>query len=109
MNSLSRFLGQLGVLRSMLLAVTLVVIGCAPFADGKVHTGWMLGPSVIAPTIMAMLAFSLPLDMTMAKVFMNDKPVMERRRYKLVFWVELVLLLVMLAAWTPFVLRISGR
>jgi hypothetical protein len=109
MKSLPQFFRQLGVLRSLFLLVTLVVIACAPFADSRVQTGWMLGPSVIAPTIMTILAFSLPLDMTMARVFMLDKPVAQQRRYRLVFWLEMVLLLVMLAAWTPFMLRISGR
>jgi hypothetical protein len=109
MSSLIAFLRHLGLLRSMLLLVTLTVIACAPFADGRVHTGWMLGPTVIAPTLMAMLAFSLPLDMTMTRVFMLDKPEEEQRRFRRVFWLEALLLAAMLAAWTPFLLRLLGR
>ncbi|MCG3200557.1 MAG: hypothetical protein NFCOHLIN_00412 [Gammaproteobacteria bacterium] len=109
MHAILAFLRYLGVLRALLLLVTLMVIACAPFADGRVQAGWMLGPSVIAPTLMAMLAFSLPLDITMTRVFMLDRPAPERRRYRRILWLETALLLVMLAAWAPFILRIMGR
>ncbi len=109
MHAILAFFRYVGVLRALLLIVTLLVIACAPFADGRVQSGWMLGPSVIAPTIMAMLAFSLPLDITMTRVFMLDRPAPEQRRYRRILWLESALLLVMLAAWAPFILRIMGR
>jgi hypothetical protein len=109
MHTLLAVFRYVGALRALLLLVTLVVIACAPFADGRVQSGWMLGPSVIAPTIMAMLAFSLPLDITMTRVFMLDRPEPEQRRYRRILWLETALLVIMLAAWTPFVLRIMGK
>lgn len=109
MHLILAFLRYVGVLRTLLLLVTLTVIACAPFADGRVQTGWMLGPSVIAPTVMAMLAFSLPLDITMTRVFMLDRPAPERRRYRRILWLETAMLLIMLAAWAPFIMRIMGR
>jgi hypothetical protein len=109
MSGLYAFLRHLGLLRSLLWLVTLAVIACAPFADGRIQTGWMLGPTVIAPTLMAMLAFSLPLDMTMTRVFMLDRPPTEQRLLRRVFWLEAALLAIMLASYTPFLLRLLGR
>jgi len=102
----ARFFRYVGPLRALLVLVTLTVIACAPFADGNVHLGWRLGPSVIAPTLMAMLAFCLPLDMTMARVFMLDKAGAERLRYGRILWMEATLLVALLAAWAPFVVKL---
>lgn len=109
MSGLLLFLRRVGLLRSLLWLVTIAVIACAPFADGRVQTGWMLGPTVIAPTLMAMLAFSLPLDMTMTRVFMLDRPEPEQRQMRRVFWLEATLLAAMLASYTPFLMRLLGK
>ena len=90
----------------MLVLSTVAVIAVAPFADGSVHHDWRLIPGVIAPTVMMMLVFALPLDMTMAKVFMSDAPVAERERLRFAIRVEACALVAMLAAWTPFVIRV---
>ncbi|MGQ0656833.1 MAG: hypothetical protein ACT4NU_01870 [Chromatiales bacterium] len=108
MDVIARFFRYLGPLRALLALLVVGVIACAPFADGQVHFGWRLAPSVIAPTLVAMLAFSLPLDMTMTRVFMLDKADEERVRYRRIFWLEFALLVAMLAAWTPFMLRLVG-
>ena len=99
-------LHRLGPLRSLLVLSTLLVIGLAPFADGSVHHDWRLIPGVIAPTVMMMLVFALPLDMTMAKVFMSDASAAERERLRFAIRVEGCALVAMLAAWTPFVVRV---
>jgi hypothetical protein len=99
-------LHRLGPLRSMLVLSTLLIICAAPFADGSVHHDWRLIPGVIAPTVMMMLVFALPLDMTMAKVFMSDASVAERQRLRFAIRVEACALVAMLAAWTPFVLGV---
>ena len=109
MNPFQGYFRYVGVLRGLLWLLTGLVIACAPLADGRVQTGWRFAPSVLAPTLMAMLAFSLPLDMTMTRVFMLDKPEAERRRYGRIFWMETVLLLALLGAWVPFILRLMGR
>jgi len=98
-------LRRLGPLRSLLLFVTALVILAAPFADGSTHAhDWRLVPGVIAPTVMMMLVFALPLDMTMARVFMSDAAPAERARLAFAIKVELAAYVALLAAWTPFVL-----
>tara|TARA_R110002096_G_scaffold114361_6_gene248223 strand:+ start:3367 stop:3705 length:339 start_codon:yes stop_codon:yes gene_type:complete len=98
---------HLGPLRSGLAILTLMVIAAAPFADGTVHMhDWRLFPSVIAPTIVMMLVFTFPLDLTMTRIFMQDAEPDERRRLAGVMRFEGVLLVLMLAAWTPFMLKV---
>ncbi|MGR9090986.1 MAG: hypothetical protein ACU85U_10455 [Gammaproteobacteria bacterium] len=101
------FFKRLGPLRSGLATLTFVVMAAAPFADGTVHMhDWRLFPSVIAPTIVMMLAFTFPLDLTMTRIFMQDAGADERRRLAGVMRFEAVLLVAMLAAWTPFMLKV---
>lgn len=97
----------LGPLRSGLTILTLTVMAAAPFADGTVHMhDWRLFPSVIAPTIVMMLAFTFPLDLTMTRIFMEDAGPEERRRLAGIMRFEAVLLVLMLVAWTPFMLKV---
>ncbi len=97
----------LGPLRSGLTILTLTVMAAAPFADGTVHMhDWRLFPSVIAPTIVMMLAFTFPLDLTMTRIFMEDAGPEERRRLAGIMRFEAILLFLMLVAWTPFMLKV---
>ena len=98
---------RLGMLRSGLVLATLLVIGAAPFADGTVHMhDWRLFPSVIAPTMMMMLVFTLPLDMTMARIFMSDAEPPEKERLAMIIRFEALMLILMLLAWIPFMFRV---
>lgn len=104
---LIQFSRRIGALRSGLALVTLLVVLAAPFADGSVHMhDWRLFPSVIAPTIMMMLVFALPLDITMARIFMADAESNERGRLRAVIRFDVFLLALMLLAWTPFMLKV---
>ncbi|MBI2799746.1 MAG: hypothetical protein HYX63_05580 [Gammaproteobacteria bacterium] len=101
------YLEKLGVLRSLLLASALVITGMGPFVDGTADLhSWRIFPTVIAPTLMVILAFSIPLDMTMLRIFMSDSTNNERQRLGFVIRVEAIILVVMLAAWYPFVLKV---
>src|SRR5690606_17700695 len=101
-----RFFRYMGPLRALLAIATVLVIAAAPFA-GEVHyRDWRLIPTVIAPTLMMMLVFALPLDFTMTRVFMSDKVGAEHERYRRILWIEAVLYLLMIAAWLPFTIRL---
>ena len=100
-------LGRLGPLRVMLVAAMAVVILAAPFADGTTHAhDWRLLPGVVAPTIMMMLVFAIPLDVTMARVFLSDADATERARLWFAIKVELLVYALMLMAWAPFVVKV---
>ena len=104
---LSKLAQTLGPLRAGLAIVTLVVIAAAPFADGTVHLDdWRLFPSVIAPTIVMILVFTFPLDLTMTRIFMQDAAAAERVRLRRVLRTEAVLLALLVIAWAPFLLKV---
>ena len=101
------WLNRFGPLRLCLLGAAVLVMLAAPFADGSVHRhDWRLLPSVVAPTIMMMLVFALPLDITMARVFMADADAAERQRLRFVIRVELLVYVAMLLSWAPFLVGV---
>ena len=60
-------------LRTMLILLTLCVACVGPFLDGTADPhSWRILPTVIAPALMMMLVFALPLDMTMTLVFIGS-------------------------------------
>ncbi len=106
-GKLARLVARLGVLRALLLGSAALVIAATPFADGTVYIhDWRLVPSVIAPSIMMMLVFAIPLDVTMAFVFRADADNQERLRLDSVIRIEVVTYVAMLLAWTPFMIKI---
>ena len=73
MNRLHEFVNLFGALRVLLVISVVALIIVAPFSDGPAHaTGWPLVRSVIAPTLFVIMAFVLPLDITMTLIFMSE-------------------------------------
>ena len=106
-SSKTGLVGRLGVLRLLLMTIALVIIAAAPFADGPSHLhGWRLLPSVVAPSVMMMLVFAIPLDITMARIFMADADAAEMRRLKFIIRTEIAVYLVLIGAWLPFIARV---
>ena len=107
MKRLRELVRRFGALRVLLLAAVIVLIVAAPFSDGPAHaTGWPLVRSVIAPTLFVIMAFVLPLDITMTLVFMSDRHGAERRRLRRIAQTESVLFVAMLLAWMPLLIRL---
>ena len=90
----------------MMLAALACVVA-APFADGKTYVhDWRLLPSVIAPSIMMMLVFAIPLDVCMAKIFMSDAPASVVTRLSRAIRIELIVLVILVLSWLPFMLKV---
>jgi len=107
MKRLRDLVGYFGALRVLLVITVVVLIVAAPFSDGPAHaTGWPLVRSVIAPTLFVIMAFVLPLDITMTLVFMSDRRGAERRRLRRIAQTEIVLLVAMIVAWIPLLIRL---
>ena len=97
-------IARIGLLRSSLLAIIVLLIIAAPFAllsDGS--GGWGFAVGVIAPVFFVVMLFVLPLDMVMTRVFMLEKHGEERRRFEFIMRIELALFAALAASWTPFV------
>ena len=109
MNRLREFATMFGALRVLLVISVVALVIAAPFSDGSIHlTGWPLVRSVITPTLFVIMAFVLPLDITMTLVFMSGRQGAERRRLRLIAQTEAALLVAMLVAWMPLVMRLLG-
>ena len=107
MKHLRDLVGYFGALRVLLVITVVVLIVAAPFSDGPAHaTGWPLVRSVIAPTLFVIMAFVLPLDITMTLVFMSDRHGAERHRLRRIAQAETVLLVAMIVAWIPLLIRL---
>jgi hypothetical protein len=92
-----------GFLRGALFVVTVILIGIGPFSDGQVVLdSWRLLPSVVAPSLMLILIFVLPLDMTMARIFMSGAATSSRLRLRRIIFVEGALFIALVLAWIPF-------
>jgi hypothetical protein len=106
-NPVMRWLRNLGFLRSLLVLAAVFIMLVAPLAYGGVHLhDWRLLPTVVAPAVMMVLVFVILLDMLMSRVFMADAGEQERTRLSTAIRIEAVVLLSLIAAWSPFLVRI---
>lgn len=102
---LSNLTKKIGFLRLLLVVGIFVLIGFAPFSGGEVHySGWRIVPSLIVPSIVPMVLFVLPLDMTMCGVFMSGETDAARARYRFIIAMDVLLFAALLLAWLPFFL-----
>jgi hypothetical protein len=104
---MDNWIKSLGTLRQLMMLSALACIVAAPFATGTTYVhDWRLLPSVIAPSIMMMLVFAIPLDICMAKIFMTDADTREKARLTRAIYIELVVMVVLVLSWTPFMMKV---
>ncbi|MGH8616039.1 MAG: hypothetical protein ACREYF_29515 [Gammaproteobacteria bacterium] len=60
----------------------------------------------VFPALVVLFAFLLPLDMLMCRIFRSEQEGREVQRYADIIRYELMILALMLAAWTPFWIRL---
>ncbi len=100
-------INYLGALRFMLALTIVVLVIAAPFSAGETqYSGMKLLTGVIAPALVPMYLFIMPLDMTMCAIYMSGKQDADRRRYRKIIWIDGILLIVLVLAWLPFFLRL---
>ena len=49
-----------------------------------------------------MMAFVVPLDMLMSRIYMTGKPEVERARFRRILAAEALAFALLIAVWTPF-------
>lgn len=107
-NSLKQLLQWLGLLRGLLVlgALALLVLRPAP-RTAAIYSGWALVPTVLAPTLTPMIFMVLLLDAIMGAVLLASRP-RERRHYRAVIAVDLVLAALLVIWWWPY-FAVLGR
>lgn len=110
---------ELGALRVALLAAIAVLVASAPFAssdpfasdalegaDGVspyLHASFgIVWTTLVAPPLAVMMAFVVPLDMLMSRIYMTGKPEAERARFRRILAAETLAFALLIGVWTPF-------
>jgi len=96
-----RFFTYLGPLRALLALACMIVTATSPFFGAPDYSWWGFYPTVIAPTLVVLLLFVLPLDMLMTGLFMSAADEADRRRLRHALQLEVVLYLALIGAWLP--------
>ena len=127
---------ELGALRLALLGAIAVLAATAPFssigsggpgafdaaralvleggASGSPAPGigvslGVVWTALVAPPLAVMMAFVVPLDMLMSRIYMADKHGAERARYRRILAAEALALVLLAAAWAPFFAALLSR
>ncbi|MGH6636660.1 MAG: hypothetical protein ACRED0_11215 [Gammaproteobacteria bacterium] len=89
----------------MLLLAAGVLAAAGPFAAG-IELGTALLFSNVFPALVVVFAFLLPLDMLMCRIFRSEHEGKAIQRYADIVRFEAITLAFMLAAWSPFWIRL---
>lgn len=108
MSRLIRFLADLGALRLLLaLAALLAVAGMPPPATPVSYQGWGLVHTLVMPVLAPMVFVVLMLDVLMSRVFMASAEGPARRRYRDIMLTELLLGVLILVRFVPYILALG--
>lgn len=100
---------QLGVLRTALLAGSVLVMVVAPDGDARtVYEGMGFVETVVFPALAPLFLVGLLLDALMARVWMSDVSPEEVARLRLIIRSELLVALVLTIAYAPFFMSIAN-
>ena len=101
--SLRERVRELGALRIALLALVAGLAASAPFASPEAeYTIGRIWPTLLAAPVALMMAFVVPLDLLMTRIYMADKEGAERGRYRRILAAEATAFALLVAAWVPF-------
>ena len=98
---------EIGILRKLLILVTVALSVVGLFAQPSTEIkGWPILFSIVAPSLVVMLVFTLALDLVMNIVFRLDSSIQERVRLKIIIKIELSSLLLLLICWSAFTIKL---
>ncbi len=108
-HKIKTFVVSLSPLRIMLMSAALIMIffPASPDAEMQYH-GWKMLTTLMVPVFVPMVALVLLLDALMARVVMGEHQGDERRQYRMIIVVDLLLAVSLAAAWFPFFAAIMG-
>lgn len=106
---IARFFRALGVLRSLLVGGALVVMVFAPGAGAEtVYTGAGFVETIVMPVLAPLFLTGLLLDALMCRILRDDPAGGGAQRLRLAMRTELVVALLLVIAYAPFFLSLSG-
>jgi hypothetical protein len=90
-----------GPLRVLLALACIGVAATSPFFGAPDYSWAGFYPTIVAPTLVVLLLFVMPLEMTMTTVFRSDAEEADRRRLGHALMIEAALYLALIASWFP--------
>lgn len=100
------FIKELGALRLLLIATTLVVAFLSPEPGTSVDLeGWGIVSTTVVPASTPLLFMVLMFDFMMCRIRMSEESV--RKKFSSIGYLELATALFLLIMWLPFFLKIG--
>ena len=101
-------LGQLRPLRAALILGAIITILAKPDIGTSVaYTGWEMVRTLLIPVLAPLMFMLLMLDALMSRVWMSEAEGDEWKRLRLVFRVDVIVGLVLLAYWLPYFISLG--
>tara|TARA_B100000579_G_scaffold250618_1_gene206096 strand:+ start:132 stop:464 length:333 start_codon:yes stop_codon:yes gene_type:complete len=98
---------EIGILRLLLILFTVALSVIGLFAQPSTEIeGWPVLFSIVAPSLVVMLVFTMTLDLVMNIVFRMDSSNQERTRLKKIIKIELSSLILLLICWSAFTIKL---
>jgi hypothetical protein len=100
---------RVGALRILLAVVVLLCLPMAFFPSTD-PVGWQTIPSYVVPGLVVCIAWGLPFDILMSRIFLLGSDATDyRHRHRSIVTFDLVLLAALLIFWGPFFVSILTR
>ncbi len=107
-NPVIRFTAYFGTLRLLLLSVIVITLIFAPEpGTAAIYSGWGFVPTVLAPVLAPLAFLVLILDAMMGGIMRSGKEGTERKRYRTIIVVNLLVALGFLLYWLPYYLALG--
>ena len=102
-------LSQIRPLRAVLILGAIITILGKPAPGTPVaYAGWEMVSSLLLPVVAPLIFMLLMLDALMSRVWMSEAEGAEWKRLRLVFRVDIIVGLVLLAYWLPYFIALGG-
>lgn len=106
-NVVGGYFRALGVLRTPLVVLTVLAIILSPGAGTRVeYEGWGFAHTVLLPTVAPLFLAGLLFDSLMSRVMMGEVSEQRRRELRVIIRTELILAVILILSFTPFLLSI---
>lgn len=105
----SNILKQLKPLRVVLILGALITLVLKPDIGTPVdYEGWGMVSTLLIPVLAPLFFMVLMLDALMSRVWMSEAQGEERKRLRMVVWIDLVIGVLMLIFWLPLFIDLAG-
>ncbi len=105
---LKAFVAELGWLRGLLLGLGILLVLMSPRPGTEMgYEGWALWHTVLVPAVSPLVFMVLMFDVMMGRIRLSSVDAAEQVRLRRVTRVSLLLALLILAVWLPFLLSFN--